>query len=421
MRRSLLCSLVALSLAGCPNINNRPPDPDAGGEEPPIEACGAFEIPAGKIDSARPWPSIQCADFPELCDLNVEKTVSEPDTAKAIDIVFVGDGFTEARLSEYQGLVAELQKALTTPSNGFVARRPKLFNFYRVDVVSQTTHSGNADRTDTALAGCVDIALTGNLVVDERLAGLAATANVPGAGDVIVVVMRTNAGSPNGSAGPVPEHPALVRVNPLVSGATVNHELGHAIFGLADEYGYEPSCLYPVEPMPEYTTGELFFQFPNASSEPTGAKWSAILSGAVKGGLGYENCVYHPGPPCLMNEGALPFCPVCSDAVNRTLDAWEGKDDGPPRCGLELAVLPTFVQGSLGLNVTVFDRNAPTHYSLKVDGSETGSGDVARWHQRIPGALDSTELGNGMHTVSVDCRDAVGSTSRASVEIKVSN
>jgi hypothetical protein len=421
LRRSSLCSLVALALAACPNINNRPPEPDAGAEEEgPVEACGSFEIPAGQIDSALPWPSLKCSDFPALCDLPVEKTIAEPDTRKAIDVVFVGEGYPEAKLPEYRDLVAEMTRALTAPSDGFVARRPKLFNFYRVDVASKTTHVGNADRTDTALAGCVDIANTGNLVLGERLAGLAATANVPGAIDVIVVVMRTNAGSPNASAGPMPEHPAFVRINPLVSGATLNHEFGHALFHLGDEYALEPACYTPPD-LPAFMTEDYFFDLPNVSSEDTGKKWAALYPGATAGGMGYRYCLYHPGPACLMNEGALPFCAVCSKAVDQTLDAREGKDDGPPRCGIELSLLPTYLHGSVALGATVFDRNAPTHYSLAIDGTETGQGDVAGWHQRIPGTLDSTKLGNGMHTVTLDCRDSLGTTSHASVEIKVQN
>ncbi len=423
MRRSLTCSFVALALAGCP-IDHRPPEPDAGEEdEGPVEACAPFEIPAEQIDPALPWPSLRCADFPELCDLYAEEAIAEPDTAKAIDVVFVGDGFTEAKLAQYRALVAELTAALTTPADGFVARRPGLFNFYRVDVASRTPRVGNAERTDTALAGCVDIAGSGNLVVDERLAGLAATANVsvPAAAiDAIVVVMRTNAGTPNGSSGPVAAHPAFVRLNPLAGGATVNHELGHALFGLADEYALEPACYSPPDP-PAFLTGDYFFELPNVSSEDTGQKWASIHPGATAGGLGYRHCVYHPGPACLMNEGSLPFCPVCADAIDRALDAREGKDDGPPRCGLELSLLPTYVHGTVGLGATVFDRNPPTHYSLSVDGVETGSGEVATWHRRIPGTLDSTKLGNGMHTVTLDCRDALGTTSRASVELKVQN
>ncbi|MGC4113572.1 MAG: M64 family metallopeptidase [Myxococcales bacterium] len=422
MRRSLLCSLVTVALAGCPNINNRP-EPDAGAEEePPVEACGTFEIPAAQIDSALPWPSLKCADFPGLCSLQVEKTVAEPDTARAVDIVFVGDGFTEAKLPEYRELVASFTKALTGPAGGFVARRPRLFNFYRVDVVSESTHVGNADRADSALAGCVDIANTGNLVMDERLAGLAATANVPPGTtiDVIVVVMRTNAGSPNASAGPVPEHPAFVRINPLVSEATVNHEFGHALFHLGDEYALEPACYTPPD-LPAFMTEDYLFDLPNVSSEETGKKWASIYQGAVAGGLGYRYCLYHPGPACLMNEGALPFCAICSHAIDRTLDAWEGKNDGAPRCGLELSLLPTYVHGNVTLGVSVFDRNPPTHYSLAVDGTKTGSGDVAAWQQRVPGTLDSTKLGNGVHTATVDCRDALGATSHASVEFKVQN
>lgn len=419
--RSVPVSLLVVALAACPEINTRPPEVDAGVDDGPIEPCGAFEIPAEKIVAGDPWPGLRCSDFPSLCDLDVVSTVNEPDTAKAIDVVFVGDGFTPGLKSEWVQLVDALTRALTEPSDGFVTRRPKLFNFHRVDVASKTARVGNADRSDSALAGCVDIANTGNLVMDERLAGLAALANVKADVDVIVAVLRTNAGSPNASAGPIAEHPVFVRLNPLVSPSIVNHELGHALFHLGDEYGGEAACFTPPN-LATYGTADHLFDLPNVSMEETGKKWAAIHSGAKAGGLGYQYCVYAPGLPCLMNEGTLPFCPVCSKAIDATLDAREGKNDGAPVCGIELAaLLPTFVHGTFEVRALVFDRNPPTHWSLKIDGTEIGQGDVATWYARLPRSYDSKKLANGMHAITVDCRDRLGTTASARLDVKFQN
>ena len=418
--RSPVVLLCSVALAACP-IGDRPAQPDAGADEP-VEACGTFEIPATQIDAAAPWPHIKCADFPALCNLPVDSTVNEPDTKKAFDIVFVSEGYTKDELPAYHDEVARLQKALADATvQGVVSRRPKLFNFYRVDLVSQTQHVSNADRGDTALAGCVDIAVDGSLVMDERLAGLAATANVKDV-DAIVGVFHTNAGTPNATDGPAPDHPSFVRINPLVDGMVLNHEFGHALFHLGDEYATEPACFTPPD-LPQFTTADFLYDTPNLSTDKTGAKWAASVQGAEAGGMDFIYCLWHPTPKCLMNDAQSPFCAVCSAALDATLDAREGKNDGPPRCGIELgSFLPTFVHGSLDARVVVFDRNHPTHYSLKLDGAEIAKGDAAFWYQRASApAVDTTKLGNGTHSLQLDCQDALGATSTVKLDVKVQN
>ncbi|MBI5546686.1 MAG: hypothetical protein HY901_22615 [Deltaproteobacteria bacterium] len=413
--------LAALSLAGCPEINDRPEPADSGTDEGPVEPCSAFAIPTSLVDPTTPWPSIRCEDFPSLCGLASESTIHEADTQKAIDIAFVGEGFTAAAMPEYRELVARLMRALTEPAEGFVARRPGLFNFHRVEVISQSSRVANADRSDSALAGCVDIGSTGSLVMDERLAGLAATANVQGALDVIVVVMSTMVGTPNASAGPTLDRPSFVRVNPLVNEAILNHEFGHALFHLGDEYGTEPACFTPPD-LPAFSTADYLFDLPNVSTESTGAKWAALHQGAATGGLGYRHCLSHPGPPCLMNEGNLPFCPVCQAAVVATLDAREGKQDGAPRCGLELVDdQPTYVQGSLAFRAVVFDRNYPSSFAVDLDGAEVATGTVAHWYDRVEASTDTRALANGVHALRIRCEDGLGAQAQQTIELSVRN
>jgi len=410
--------LFALGAAGC-ELGERPPPGADAGEDGPIEPCSAYEVSPGLIDPALPWPGLRCTDFPALCGLKVDSTVREPDRAKAIDIVFVPEGFREAELADYQDLVKGFVADLGA-SDGFVARRPALFNFHRVDVASKTSRVGNADRTDTALAGCVDISNSGSLVIDDRLAGLAATANVQGT-DVVVVVLNTNAGSPNASPGPFADRPTFVRVNPLVNGPVLVHEFGHALFHLGDEYSSQPACFTPPD-LPTFSTSDYLLDYPNVSMEATGAKWALLHKGVEAGGLDFRHCVYSPGLPCLMKDGTGPFCTVCSGAVDATLDAREGKNDGPPGCAVEVVGQePTYVRGSLEVRVVPFDRNAPTTWSLRLDGAEVGKGQVAGWWGRVSKTLEAKALPNGDHVLSVECQDALGAKSSAQVTLKVRN
>jgi hypothetical protein len=265
----------------------------------------------------------------------------------------------------------------------------------------------------------VDIANTGNLVADERLAGLAATANVPDV-DAVIVVMNTEVGSPNATPGPFADRPTVVYLNPLAGGPLLIHEFGHALFHLGDEYSSQPACFTPPD-LPVFSTADYLLDYANVSMEQSGAKWSAVHTGAVAGGMDFRHCVYSPGLPCLMNEGTLPFCPVCSAAVDQTLDAREGKNDGAPRCAVEIDQEPTFAHGSLTLRVAAFDRNGPTSWTLDLAGTQLAKGSFGHWWGRATHVLDSRSKPNGDYALTVKCQDALGAAATAQVTLKIRN
>lgn len=99
------------------------------------------------------------------------------------------------------------------------------------------------------------------------------------------------------------------------------HELGHALFGLADEYGGDGFYGGSTEP-----------KEPNVTLDKRGAKWRHLIVGAVAGGKGYDSGIYHPTHTCRMRIFPAPFCAVCSDAARRTLDGFlsEREPDAEP-------------------------------------------------------------------------------------------
>lgn len=93
------------------------------------------------------------------------------------------------------------------------------------------------------------------------------------------------------------------------------HELGHALFSLADEYGTE-----------FYSPGKYkHTPAKNISYEKNNIEWDMIARifndekiGFYEGGAGFKNGVYRSYPDCLMKSLDSKFCPVCFFyAINR--------------------------------------------------------------------------------------------------------
>lgn len=112
-----------------------------------------------------------------------------------------------------------------------------------------------------------------------------------------------------------------------LSGIVTVHEFGHAFAGLADEYFYddEYSDNYPqdVEPWEPNITTKTDFS----------AKWKAMMDSGVPGvglyeGGGYRSKgIFRPAEDCRMKTNEFPdFCPVCRDAIIRTVDYYTGTE-----------------------------------------------------------------------------------------------
>jgi hypothetical protein len=162
----------------------------------------------------------------------------------------------------------------------------------------------------------------------------------------------------------VPEwHQAIVIVNTSVYGGAGGqigttsvsgtwqriaiHELGHAAFGLADEYEYWAGCgldaghdnyaggepgqpnvtinndrttikwadlIQPVTPMPTTSNANCAVCDPQPNPQPAGTV------GAFEGGKYYHCGVYRPEYNCIMRQLAADFCAVCQRAIRETLE-----------------------------------------------------------------------------------------------------
>lgn len=407
----------ALAATGCPGQA----DPSPCGPYPDI----------GPDDWEGAW-RLRCDRFPHLCGLEVESTVREPDLDRAFDIVFLGEGYTEAQLPAYRHTVNELIFGLLGDGNGVVGRDPSLFNFHRVDVVSPSASLDDGDRTNTALGGC--FVEDPDMLPHERWQPetvfpfvLLAAGNAPDA-DLVVVVLNSSRTAAN--AGPIsrayhrkPEIPA-VHMTRTYSHRVLTHELGHAFAALGDEYVLPSLGAFPGRFSTFWTLNPLVADTPNLSLDPLRTGWEDVLSGSEPGGMGYATGIYRPTGECRMNRSdSERFCPVCLAIIDTVLDVQRDptRDDGPPVCGVELSQEPDGLLGTVTLGVFARDYNGVASIDLRLDGvsllPDHPMNLSCGWGCRFVTDLDTTSLEPGLRLLEYACEDSLGSVTLGELDL----
>jgi hypothetical protein len=293
---------------------------------------------------------LRCELVPELCGLPVASTIRERDPDVAIDIVFVGDGYTPSLLAAYRARVAGLISDLTADAEGIVGRDPALFNFHRIDLVAPST-----EVADRALRSCKREDGGSRFLVGDDFRVERAVAMAPAADVVVVLVADTDYA--RGTAGVSLFGTPIIRMLHGDSHRVLTHELGHALIGLADEYVDFDRAHPVVGRYVRWTTSPLP---PNLSLDPD-ETWGGLVNGTREGGGRFATGVYRPTDRCRMFDAhrAVPFCPVCSAAVDAVLAARRGIDDGAPRCGLAIGPndLVAFGRDASGLGSLVLTHH----------------------------------------------------------------
>jgi hypothetical protein len=290
-----------------------------------------------------------CETHPTLCGRPVRADLRQRDPAYAVDLVFVPEGYAASELDDFHARVTSLLRDLEGDPGSIVGRDPARFNRYVIDLVAPQGSTVIDGALDTPLQGCLGrdaITPSGTplLVVSADLARFAARAHVPAA-DVVVVLMnhrgaRANAPRMRGFE----QDLGLALLGRQHDARVLDHELGHALVHLGDEYVDGGDCWGEggAAPGVARSPGDWWSDLaesPNLTQDPAGARWSALVRGARAGGARHARCVYHPTDACRMgDDSARPFCPVCDDAIERVLrDVRAGVDNRAPRCGLYVA------------------------------------------------------------------------------------
>ena len=251
------------------------------------------------------------------------------DTEAAVDLLYLGDGFTEAQQAEFE-------QAVTNLHNSFIALKYYSFFGARFNAWSQRVRSmeESIDDTDNGIMKetAFDVGMgegDGRRCVWFKTAegqDLARRLGQEVNADVVVVVANTTeyGGCASNGVFTVTLDASAVEV--------IAHELGHALFGLADEYDYggTPPCAAD-NPAPNVTNhgtrdGVPWADLVTASEFPTPAGSGGV--GAFEGAAYCPQGMFRPQDNCLMRTLGTDFCAVCAREVNRFFENF-GTPSGP--------------------------------------------------------------------------------------------
>jgi len=269
--------------------------------------------------------------------LGATKIVDNGPSAGRWDLVIMGDGFTAAEIPQFAAEVSRVTNIiLATPP--FDELRPAI-NVHRVDVAS--TESGIGDLCSGVHRAtyfdanfCVDgiqrLLISDVSTVFDTAMSAVSQMNAP----LVIANSQTYGGGASGGVPTFSLAPTAVEI--------ALHEMGHAHFGLADEYPYLNDCK-------EAGHGQYSGQEPsepNVTSRLNPLKWSAFAPtttipttknrdcsdcdrqpnpsppqtvGAYEGARYYRCGMFRPQFDCRMNQLGVPYCAVCRATIKRVL------------------------------------------------------------------------------------------------------
>lgn len=275
--------------------------------------------------------------------IGTTKIVDHGSPAKRFNLVLVAEGYQQTEMAQFSADAQQFANHLfnTPPFDELQCA----INVYRVDVAS--TDSGADDPTACGGTGAIvatyfDASFCNGGIRRLLLANSGTVQNVvntqvPQWHQIIVIVNSSIWGGAGGSI--------AVTSTALGWENIAIHELGHAVFGFADEYEYWAGCgidtgqnNYPggepsepnvttntnrttikwgdlilaTTPMPTTSNADCTQCDPQPSPVPVGTV------GAFEGARYYHCGVYRPEFNCMMRN-LNPFCAVCRRRIRQTL------------------------------------------------------------------------------------------------------
>jgi hypothetical protein len=278
------------------------------------------------------------------------KIVDHGPASQRFNIVIVGDGYTNAQLAQYALDVQNLVNTMraTPPYDELWCG----VNVYRVDVSSTDSGADDPGTCGDGSAGsgatpstyfdatfCGDGNARRLLTCDTNLVKQVALAQVPEYHFAMCVVNTTEYGGSGGD----------VATFSLASSASeiAIHEMGHTVYGFADEYEYYLGCGVDTD-RDNHPASEPSEPNVTINTDPTTIKWAAQLTAPADGlpttnnancavcdpqgnpkastyvgayeGAHYYHCdAYRPQFNCKMRALNQPFCAVCREIIRNTL------------------------------------------------------------------------------------------------------
>ena len=253
------------------------------------------------------------SSVPPPAPWNVTTVINNGPTSNRIDLVTVGDGYTEAELGSYTAHVDNVLAPFFSESP--LDAYSTFFNVHRVDVISNESGVDNDPTLGIERDTALDMGFwTAGI---ERLLGVdvgkaqAAAAQAPDVDQVLALANSTKyggAGYPDSDVG-------TVSGGNFASREIAIHEFGHSFADLADEYDYDDSSIY-IGPEPADANVSTYDASTMAS---LATKWHLWLSepdvDTFEGAMYHEFGIYRPTFNSKMRSNGQPFGPVNTEQL----------------------------------------------------------------------------------------------------------
>jgi hypothetical protein len=320
---------------------------------------------------------------------------------EALDLVLVAEGYQEHELPLFAEQAESFVRALRAepPFDVLAETACGALNVWRIDVISDDSGAddpvvcgGSGSEPDTFFDAtyCQGGEIRRALAIDQELALRELNRFIPEREGAIVLVNDVVPGGLGSGVATTSTRPGWER--------DAIHELGHAVFGLADEYDYSGSCETDDESHAHHPPPEP--SAPNVTLDPLGGKWgSLILAGTplptlphlectecndahdpcdvtspppwcappipvgTFEGARYHRCdAYRPSFSCMMRRNGAPFCPVCARRIFDLMATYTAQRDR-----FELNGNVTEIPGLTEFSVTDLDPfEEHTHFDPRV-------------------------------------------------------
>lgn len=381
------------------------------------------------------------AAAPALAQPEVASDLRGEDLARAIDVVILGEGYTQGERDAFLADAERLTRRVRVEASAKPMREGAPINFHLAFVPGRDRGApwqpGRPPRRTPFKA---HVTAEGDFVTDDAAADAAAAELAPDVDLVVILVRLTSASErvplhqrlrwkrarpadgeeldlPGGPddirpSADLPSDGKRIRITTNDTEAFL-HELGHALYGLSDEYEeYEGAP--PADQRWEVAA------CPNLTLEPTGARWHDVVPTAFEGGGMWTKGVWRPERHCRMRESrSEPFCAVCQDVIRGAgkvkpppTPAWVRPADGEEvvlRAGERLTLTPKWAhQGG--------DRGQAVSYHLDLRRlSPDGSRRRQVWWDEVEGhrrtaPLEVTVLKDGTYLLGVSAVNLAGSS-----------
>ncbi len=327
------------------------------------------------------------------------------DSANRLDLVIMGDGY---RAEDQTKMKTDAQKVMNAIfAEPYWAAYKNFVNVKLVHVISNQDGAdggmyGSGSTRDTALGAyyyCFDI---DRLICMNNGAVMSVAFNdAPEYDQILVIVNDTTYGGSGGGYSVTSMDPGAVDI-PI-------HEIGHSLFGLADEYEYGSESYGPCDaqtdcPEPNATVRTALndikwnYWIDNGTPLPTPeTNQYASKVGLFEGSRYYGSGQYRPWNDCLMRSLGRSLCPVCAEAaVLRTYDY----------ANLEDSHSPTAATVSMTTaDTTTFSVTGPRPIPNTVSGKWYKNGSLLAGPSSDSEDISGATLGVGTHELKVDLSD----------------